>query len=274
MSIPSKDGTITAAYQENVPQHGTELRVLDVDAGDVPDSNCLTVTWPAVNIFQVQAQPALALQPGGNPRYPDLLYGLAFAKPPTGTVPVNVTTITESGEDGTMAAAVDWQLNQEKGVRLEVYAQPLANGNFLGGAVTAWWVTYVSSNLVTYISPDQAATPPVFTSIPFEPLSWPLNTASSWNTLTVSAFNWYHANFMGNTTPPPYATPTLTAPGYQFNGVSAGSLPSWMTFTDNGDGSGTIAGTPPAGSAGNYAVEVQATNNGGTATSSFSIIVS
>ena len=46
-------------------------------------------------------------------------------------------------------------------------------------------------------------------------------------------------------------TPVLT---------SIGALPSGVTFTDNGDGTATIAGTPAAGTAGNYNLVLNATN--------------
>ncbi|MDN4613099.1 putative Ig domain-containing protein [Leifsonia sp. F6_8S_P_1B] len=40
----------------------------------------------------------------------------------------------------------------------------------------------------------------------------------------------------------------------------AGPLPDGVSFTDNGDGTATIAGTPPTGAGGTYAVTVSATN--------------
>lgn len=40
----------------------------------------------------------------------------------------------------------------------------------------------------------------------------------------------------------------------------AGSLPSGVTFTDNGDGTATLAGTPAAGSGGTYALALTASN--------------
>lgn len=41
---------------------------------------------------------------------------------------------------------------------------------------------------------------------------------------------------------------------------SSGSLPSGVTFTDNGDGTATLAGTPAAGSSGTYALTLTASN--------------
>ncbi|WP_295118529.1 S-layer family protein [uncultured Leifsonia sp.] len=74
-------------------------------------------------------------------------------------------------------------------------------------------------------------------------------------------------------------TPTITsAAGAQFTAGSAGSftvttggspvpalsttsaLPGWLGFTDNGDGTATIAGTPPAAAGGTYPIAITAAN--------------
>jgi len=54
-----------------------------------------------------------------------------------------------------------------------------------------------------------------------------------------------------------------------------GTLPAGVTFTDNGDGTATLAGTPLAGSSGIYALTLTATNavGGGTATQHFTLSV-
>ena len=53
-----------------------------------------------------------------------------------------------------------------------------------------------------------------------------------------------------------FPNPTLT---------TTGTLPAWLSFTDNGDGTATLAGTPPAGSGGQYSFTINADN--GTAPS-------
>lgn len=45
MSIPSANGTITAAYNFPVGTHGSPMQVLDTDAGDTPGGGQHTVTW-------------------------------------------------------------------------------------------------------------------------------------------------------------------------------------------------------------------------------------
>jgi hypothetical protein len=48
-----------------------------------------------------------------------------------------------------------------------------------------------------------------------------------------------------------FPTPTLT---------TTGTLPAWLSFTDHGNGTATLAGTPPAGSGGTYGFTITADN--------------
>jgi RHS repeat-associated protein len=68
---------------------------------------------------------------------------------------------------------------------------------------------------------------------------------------------------------------TLITTGFPNSKLSeTGALPSGMTFTDNGNGTATLAGTPLAGSGGTYAFSITA-NNGvsSNATQSFTLTV-
>ena len=54
---------------------------------------------------------------------------------------------------------------------------------------------------------------------------------------------------------------TVTSTGFPTAALSAtGNLPSGVTFTDNGDGTATIAGTPAASDSGTYPITIDATN--------------
>ena len=54
---------------------------------------------------------------------------------------------------------------------------------------------------------------------------------------------------------------TVTSAGAPISTLGeSGSLPGGVTFTDNGDGTATLAGTPAAGSGGDYAVTITANN--------------
>ena len=67
---------------------------------------------------------------------------------------------------------------------------------------------------------------------------------------------------------------TIRATGYPAPAVAeAGSLPGGLSFTDNGNGTAAIAGTPAANSAGRYPITISATNTSGTATRHFTIVV-
>ena len=58
-------------------------------------------------------------------------------------------------------------------------------------------------------------------------------------------------------------TPTqfiVTTTGNPRAALSASGLPAWITFTDNGDGTGTISANPPSGSAGATGIMITADN--------------
>ena len=55
--------------------------------------------------------------------------------------------------------------------------------------------------------------------------------------------------------------------------AEAGALPQGLTWTDNHNGTATLAGTPGVGTGGVYKLTVTATNSGGTATQAFTLTV-
>ncbi|HJQ03232.1 MAG TPA: putative Ig domain-containing protein [Jatrophihabitans sp.] len=55
--------------------------------------------------------------------------------------------------------------------------------------------------------------------------------------------------------------------------TEVGALPSGVTFTDNGDGSATLAGTPAAGTGGSYPLTITATNTAGHVDQAFTLTV-
>jgi hypothetical protein len=61
-----------------------------------------------------------------------------------------------------------------------------------------------------------------------------------------------------------YTTPALTA---------SGGLPAGLSFIDNGNGTGTLAGTPAVGSGGAYAITITATNPLGSSSQTFTLNV-
>ena len=71
------------------------------------------------------------------------------------------------------------------------------------------------------------------------------------------------------------ATVTVTTTGYPTPvvSVSAGALPAGLSASDGTDGILVISGTPEPGSLGNYPLTLTATNSGGTATKTLTIVV-
>jgi len=61
-----------------------------------------------------------------------------------------------------------------------------------------------------------------------------------------------------------FAVTTTGAPSAALS-RSGTQFPAWLTLTDNGDGTGSLTGTPPAGSAGSYQFTLQAANGFGAA---------
>jgi large repetitive protein len=68
---------------------------------------------------------------------------------------------------------------------------------------------------------------------------------------------------------------TVASSGYPTPSLSeSGALPSGVTFTDNGNGTASLSGTPAAGSGGSYALTITAANAvGSNATQSFTLTV-
>src|SRR5216684_328293 len=71
-------------------------------------------------------------------------------------------------------------------------------------------------------------------------------TSADHVTFTAGQLNTFHVTVTGN------PTPALTEDGV---------LPSGITFTDNGDGTGTLSGTPAAGTVGTYPIVFHAEKN-------------
>ena len=55
--------------------------------------------------------------------------------------------------------------------------------------------------------------------------------------------------------------------------AESGTLPAGLSFTDNGNGTAAITGTPAAGSGGSYPLTITATNQLGTATQTFTLTI-
>ncbi len=74
-------------------------------------------------------------------------------------------------------------------------------------------------------------------------------------------------------TPGSTFTFTVTATGSPIPAISASGLPAGVTFTDNDNQTATLSGTAPT-TLGSYPITISASNNLGTATQAFTLIVS
>ena len=70
-----------------------------------------------------------------------------------------------------------------------------------------------------------------------------------------------------------FSVTTTGLPTAAISAAASPALPSGVTFKDNGNGTATLSGTPPAGSQGTYTVTITAANSTGTATQSFVLTV-
>ena len=70
-----------------------------------------------------------------------------------------------------------------------------------------------------------------------------------------------------------FSVTTTGNPTAALSATSSPALPSGVTFKDNGNGTATLAGTPPAGSQGTYTLTVTAASSAGTTTQSFVLTV-
>lgn len=70
---------------------------------------------------------------------------------------------------------------------------------------------------------------------------------------------------------PTFTTAAATTP--QATLSTTGALPTGITFVDNGDGTGSLHGTPAANTGGSYPITVKATNEAGTGTFATAIVV-
>ncbi len=69
----------------------------------------------------------------------------------------------------------------------------------------------------------------------------------------------------------PFSTTVVTTGAPVPALTETGALPAGITFTDNGNGTATIAGTAAAGTGGSYPLTITATSSAGTATQAFTL---
>ena len=122
-----------------------------------------------------------------------------------------------------------------------------------------------NANLDAYPTSGNSGTPPY--TAPVALGSTQIVTAAVAPSFTSSASTTFTAGSAGSF--------TVTTSGSPAPSISeSGPLPAGVTFTDNGNGTATLAGTPAAGSGGSYPITLSATNgNSPNASQSFTLTV-
>ena len=102
----------------------------------------------------------------------------------------------------------------------------------------------------------------IFTLIVDQPPAITSSSSAIFSTGTGSTFTFTSTGF---------PNPTFT--NAAFGGCSPSGLPTGVTFTDNGNGTASLAGTPAANAGGIYTLCINATNSSGTVSQTFTLTV-
>jgi len=208
------------------------------------------ITITASNGVSPDATQSLTLTVNAAPTAPAVTSGnaTAFTAGTQGTFTVTSTgsptaKITESGA---LPSGVTLTDNGDGTATLAGTPAPGSSGSYP--------ITITASNGV---SPDASQS---FTLSVSPALAAPVITSATAATFAAGQASTFPVTTTGNPTASLSATSTPT-------------LPSGVTFKDNGNGTATLAGTPPAGSQGTYTLTITAKNAAGTATQSFVLTV-
>jgi large repetitive protein len=179
-----------------------------------------------------------------------------------GNVVQNFTLTVTEAPAFTSAASTTFALGSPNTFTVTTSGQPTVTTITLGGAALPSGVTFVSNGNGTA---TLSGTPDPGTGGTYA-LTFTINNGIGGNvvqnfTLTVnSAPSITSANTTTFTVGSPGSF-TLTTSGSPTPAIAVtGSLPSGVTFLDNGNGTGTLSGTPAAGTGGSYALTFTASN--------------
>ncbi|HEV7204916.1 MAG TPA: putative Ig domain-containing protein, partial [Jatrophihabitans sp.] len=206
------------------------------------------VTISATNTAGTRQQAfTLTVQPANAPPVITSVDHATFAVASAGSFTVTTTagypTSTPLTETGALPSGVSFHDNNNGTATLA--------GTPAAGTGGTYPFTITASNGVTP-NPTQAFTLTVNQK--------PAITSSAATTFTIGT-----AGSFAVTTAGGFPTATVIA--------ESGALPSGVSFTDNGDGTATLAGTPAAGTAGSYLVAITATNAAGSTQQKFTLTV-
>jgi outer membrane protein assembly factor BamB len=268
-SAASASATATVALNFTVTTTGTPTPALSVTSGSLPGGVSFTDNG---NGTATIAGPPAALSEGTYPITINATNGIApdasqsFTLTVSGAAPsFTADSPGTSAVVGTAYTAYTFAATGDPAPTFAVASGSLPPGLMLNSATgvlsgtptaaASYGFTIEASNGV-----DPPAVSPTITIIVGADSVAPAITSAASATATATV----PLNFTVTTTGTP--TPALS--------VTSGSLPTGVTFTDNGNGTATIAGPPAAGSEGPYPITIDATNGiAPDATQSFTLTV-
>jgi hypothetical protein len=173
--------------------------------------------------------------------------------PANQSIGVGTTATFTAAASGNPTPTVQWQVSTNGGTTftniagatsttLSFIAQLSQNGNLYQAVFTNSWSTATTAAAMLTL------------------IQGPSITSAAGTTFTVNS----------------PGTFTVTAAGSPSPSLSeSGALPSGIAFTDNGNGTATLAGTPAAATSGSYPITITASNGAGSnATQNFALMVS
>jgi hypothetical protein len=177
-----------------------------------------------------------------------------------GTVgsPIDITALNEAGTTVTATVASTTGLATGDIVTIAGAAPAGYSGTFLITGVTPTTFTYAAAanlgavTLTSATATHQLGSTTNFTLTVLDPAKI---TSPALGTFTVGMDGSF----------------TVTTTGFPDPTLTASTLPSGLTFVDNGDGTATISGTPAAGTGGVYTITLGAHNSSGSDQQKFSL---
>jgi hypothetical protein len=200
----------------------------------------------------------------GGPTVSPRLVLTASASPALVTGPNATSTITATLTQDSLGATVDpAQLGGFDGLPMS-WTDPQPTGatvsapssNLSAGSATTTYDSNAASGAGHVLATLDNGTATASITIANQP---PAFTSTDHSSFVVSSAGSFSITTTG------FPTATLSRAGAQF--------PAWLALTDNGNGTGTLTGTPPAGSADSYQFTLTATNSAGSASQAFTLYV-
>ena len=233
-----------------------------ISIGTLPAGKSVTVTYsvtisPSINVGQIESQGTVNATLGGSPVTKLTSDSEAGANQKTITL-IGVPPAITSGNSAT------FKVGQAGSFSVTTTGIPTAaitnTGNALPAGVT---LTDNGNGTATLGGTTAAGTGNVY-NLTFTANNTVAPNATQSFTLTVQeapTFTSANATTFTTETPGSFTVTTSSYPANAALSLTGGSLPTGVSFADNGNGTGTLSGTPAAGTGGTYVLTFAADNN-------------